>query len=111
MQLYGQPPAALVLSTEDAAAKSALLAMRNVDPATMQDLHSPIDREEVVQLLRELPPGKAADPAGLTCELLKCAATAINEDGVCASEPVVSCIVAILQHIMSSAAAPGAQLR
>lgn len=104
-QMYAQPLTPLAPTAEDAATRTALKAAHTVQPDVMHCLLNCVTRQEVAQLLRCMPSGKAADPSGLTCELLKLAAEEIDDSGACACEAVVSCMTAVVTHVMSAVGA------
>jgi Reverse transcriptase (RNA-dependent DNA polymerase) len=85
----------------------------------MEVLDAPVTMEEVVEVLQALPSGKAADAHGLTCELLRLAVARVPsthydaEDGVTeyVCEPLVACLVHVIQHLASGGAALPAVLQ
>ena len=88
-------------------------------------LNDPFTEDEVAQIMRSLPTGKAADIMGLTCELLR-APTALIEvnatndshgdphaalrqaGDIVAFQPLLACVTLLLRRIVSSQSLPAA---
>lgn len=69
--LYGAQPPALQLDAEQAQVKTLLHQQYSRPPSDMECLNVDLTYEEVEEVMNTLPRFKAADAAGLTCELLR----------------------------------------
>ena len=123
--LYGAQPPPLQLTQEQLALKQQLLSTQQHDGGdAAQQLNTPITPVEVLAAAAKLRNGKAADAAGLTCELLRYAlvgvggkdpaipdgaqsAADVPRDGP-ASEHLVDCLVQLLNDLPKAQPFPDA---
>lgn len=118
MQLFGTEPAPLQFTEEQVTMLQRLHDRHVVHPteSELDTLNRDFTVDDIEIAMHMLPRRKAADAHGLTCELLKAAVCAENEDsdgesdqgdepGVVAPH-LVACLAHILQHLPSTAEYP-----
>ena len=104
--VMGQPLQPTQLSAAEAVVKATLLATGMRNPSDFEVLNDPIDMHEIAAVMQDLPPGRAADPFGMTCELLSLAAAL---DGNCDQQQggppeykcaqFVECVSSVVQQL------------
>ena len=105
--IMGSPPSVIDLQPSHFLLQHDLYHKNALPQGILDGLNEPFSFVEVAEILQSLPKGKAADSQGLTCELLRLAASPVrrnagqpegaNVDLVCA--PVIDCITILMNMV------------
>lgn len=109
--LLGQQPSPLQLTSAQQHIKNSLMASTAVHPSSMSILNAPVTLNEVADVMQSLPPSKASDCQGLTCELLKYPATEVHQatsqadtsqsESEVTCPALIECVTFVVQTLLS----------